>query len=991
MRIVIVVLLVAVAAAAGAVEPLFIDAALELDRRSGTGWRSDAPATVAERIVDLAETLPVGGAIHLPDGLVVGELDFRRVADDVQVTGGVGGPLVLGGGQEGIQLLFSRLDLRVDAGVARPLEKTRWGRPKDGSEDGPMRLLGAASAGRIRSVAAGYADSRILDPEARPLSGLLAMFCEGGIRIEQDVKHCAWICGANAFGKRTVTARARVDDSLFLWFGINWPFQDYNAHLDPKRAGTDWLDNAQLDMDLKGGGEGTRLYVMVETNYGNPGPGVVLRNAKGVALYQGTTERASSQGPGVYWLDNCERVQLGLRGINAFARTDHYARCAMPSHDITISGGRGNILHGVRFWGHSQKESVVNTDPNLQVWACSFQFETKGLDAAGVTRFAVNPGDQVTSREWLADRRGAFGEYADWQVAEWRKMFKVPEGDPAEQSVRARYLAAFEKGRFHDVPLTAEREQALVVAGVDCTRGGAKLPPVPAPPAVPSTDAPRLERPIAFTQAATYGRALLDAGADPTGTKPSDDAFATLMFGATRAEVATWFAEADRHDAEYRRARGVKDQAAMDRAMKGITAVMDRFHPQVVTKDAKGKEQRNRPKRDRIEVPAGRFRLQQPLPLLTWSTLLGAGPDKTTLFTDDPAIDVVQRLGQGGGGTIGNLAIEGGRAGLVFLGADHHDPVSPTNHAYVAGANLFNIRFTGQSFAGIWVGNDQPDVMGGAEHDQNKYVQLVFEDTGDYGIYMNQNMLDKWLLLNSEFRGQRKAGVRLRFNNVIKGAVVGCTFENINGPGFDCFGGNPEISYTPSLLFMDQCRFVECGSSTEPALEMGHSTLSALCHTTVRTASRPIASGIRSAAQIYDEVDVDVGLQAGAAAVEMRAARDISTARANGHTVRNMTANGPLRFINDGNARLDGYAATMKKVRASVAERQALGHAVPTPPPINFDANPLQHERPPASGWNNPFFFHACRFGDVALPHTLVNADTAAGTPKQTIQLPPGH
>lgn len=988
MRVVAIALLIAASPAVRAVEPAFINAARELDMRCGSGWRSEPPAAIARRLTGLAESLPIGGAIHMPDDLAIGELDFRGVADGVQITGGVGGPLVLGGGQDGIQLLFSRLDLRVDAGLARPLEKTRQGGLAGGSMDGRMRLLGAAPAGRLRAVASGYAESRVLDPEARPMTGLLAMFCEGGIRIEQDVKHCAWICGANAFGKRTVTARARVDDSLFLWFGINWPFQDYNAHLDPKRAGNDWLDNTQFDMDLKGGGEGTRLYVMVETNYGNPGPGVVLRNAKGVALYQGTTERASSQGPGVYWLDNCERVQLGLRGVNAFARTDHYARCAMPSHDITISGGRGNILHGVRFWGHSQEESIVNSDPDLQVWACSFQFETKGLDAPGVLRFAVNPGDQIPVSDWLADRKEAFGEYADWQLAEWRKMFKVPAGDPAEPRIRERYLAAFAKGRFHDVPLTAAREEALVVAGVDCTRAGAKLPPVPPPPAVPPTDAPRLERPIAFTQENDYGRALLEAGADPSGKKPSDDAFAKVMFNTTRAEVARWLAEADRHDAEFRRARATKDQAAMDRAMQGITAVMNRFDPEVVTTDAKGKEKRSRPKRGRLEVPAGRFRLTQPLPLLTWSTLLGAGPDKTTLFTDDASIDVVQRLGQRGGGTIGNLTIQGGRAGLVFLGADHHDPVSPTRHAYAAGVNVFNIRFTGQAFAGIWVGNDQPDVMGGSEHDQDKYVQLVFENTGDYGIYMNQNMLDKWLLLNSEFRGQRKAGVRLRFNNVIKGAVVGCTFENIAGPGFDCFGGNPEISYTPSLLFMDQCRFLECGSATEPALDMGHSTLSALCHTTVRTASRPIACGIRSAAQIYDEVEVDVSLPAGAAAVEMRAARDITTARANGHTVRRVTANGPLRFINDGNSQPEMYAPTMKKVLASVKERQALGHDVPTPKPINFDANPMQHERPPASGWNNPFFFHACRFGELALPHTLVNADTASGEAATTIELP---
>lgn len=76
--------------------------------------------------------------------------------------------------------------------------------------------------------------------------------------------------------------------------------------------------NTQLHFNLHGGGQGTRLYEMIETSYGNPGPTAVFENAKGLAIYHGSTERGSSQGPGVYHLKNCEGVQLGLRGINAF-------------------------------------------------------------------------------------------------------------------------------------------------------------------------------------------------------------------------------------------------------------------------------------------------------------------------------------------------------------------------------------------------------------------------------------------------------------------------------------------------------------------------------------------------------------------------------------------------------------------------------------------------------------------------------------------------
>ncbi len=965
-RFLIAVLLSFLPPAAWAEPPVFIDAEVSLEQRFGASWTRVGGPDLSAEIVRLAESLPPGGAIHLPKSVASGELDFRRIADDVQITGGRDGAIILGGGQEGIQMLFSGLTLQVDQGIKRPLEKLR-----------PVQL-----------VALDFKDVSAFDKSGKPMSGLLAMFCDGGIHVNSDVKDCAWICGTNAFGEQTVTADARLDNSLFLWFGLNWNFKDYNAHLDPKRQGLDWSKHTQMHMNLHGGGQGTRFYVMVETNYGNPGSGVILENAKGVALYQGTTERGSSQGPGVYHLKNCENVQLGLRGINAFARTDHYFRCAMPSHDLTIEGGKGNILHGVRFWGHAMDETIVSSDPSLQVWACSFQFETKGIEAPGILRFAVNPGDQLPDKAWLAAHEGKFSEYADWQIGEWRKQFKVPAGDPAEAGVRKQYLERFARGRFHDTPMTAAREQALVVNGTDCTKAGVNLPAVPAPPAVPATDAPRLERPLAFTQAAGFGKALLDAGADPTGKQASDDAFAKVMYGTTRAEVTKWMTEGDELDAAFRKARAAKDNEGMDRAKKGLDALMLMFRPEIVTKDDKGKDRKSLAPREAIELPAGRFRLAHPLLMVTWTTMFGAGPDKTTLFTDNAENIVIRRLGPQGGGTIANLTVQGGRAGIAFLGADHHDPVSPTRHSYVAGSNVFNIHFKDQSFAGLWVGNDKPDVMGGAEHDQNKYVQITFENTGDYGIYMNQNMLDKWLCLNSTFHGQKKAGVRIRFNNVIKGAVIGCRFENITGPGFDCFGGNPEISYTPSLLFMDQCEFIECGNATEPALEMGHATLSALCHTTVKTASREIACGVRSAAQIYDEITVDVKLPAGAPAVQMRAARDISTARANGHTVRKFTASGQLTFVNDSNTRLEQYDATMKKVIASARERQALGHDVPAPGPINFDNNPLQHTRPPASGWNNPFFFHQCVFGEEKLPHHLVNADTMAGKAINSIALP---
>ncbi|MBA4192503.1 MAG: hypothetical protein C0467_31430 [Planctomycetaceae bacterium] len=343
--------------APGVERPAFIDAESALEARFGPAWADQPTEQIARELVSLAESLPVGGAIDLPITGPCGTLDFRRVADDVQVTGGWGGTIVFGGGQCGLQLMFSRCDQFIAEGVARPASK--------------LRTPGES----VAFVSARGGPGEVFGPRVEPATDLFALFNRGAIRIKADVKNCAWICGDNAFGKRTVTAEARVDGSLFLWLGLNWPFLDYNAHWNPKNAKRDWAkENAQLWFDLKGGGKGTRLYELIETNYGNPGSGAVFLNCKDLAVYHGSTERGSSQGPGVYWLKDCERVQLGIRGINAFGSNNGDPRAADAARDITIEGGRGNILHAMRTWSNANEVSLWNSDPELQQWMVGSQY-----------------------------------------------------------------------------------------------------------------------------------------------------------------------------------------------------------------------------------------------------------------------------------------------------------------------------------------------------------------------------------------------------------------------------------------------------------------------------------------------------------------------------------------------------------------------------------------------------------------------------------------
>ena len=896
----------------------FVDAEQVLCQRLGAELRRLPPEQVCRAIVALAEALPEGGAIDLPWSVPCGTLDFRRVANHVQITGGHGGRLILAGGQKGIQLLFAALDTTIEP------------------PDHPGPALAAAD----------FKDIRLFDPVG-PATDLLGLFCTGSIEINSDVRHCAWICGNNAFGRKTVTAQARVDDCLFLWFGINWAFSDYNAHLDPANKGRNWLGNAQMWMNCKGGGQGTRMYLMVETNYGNPGPGVVLENCTGMALYHGATERGSAQGPGLYWLKNCRAVQLGLRRI--FCATRGGGKAAVPTHDITIDGGRGNILHVFSGFGNAMQESCVNSDPELQLWSASFDYETRGLDGPGILAFCFTPfanKPEGTALEGIRQR-------LDRTVARNLRERRIPATDGS----KARMAELILSGRDVWTPINARHEVTFRIGADDLTKGlkklsgGRKLPP---PPSIPATNAPRLRRPIAFTQAPGFGKALLDAGADPTGAKPSDDAFARLLYGMSRKELDALLDKAAKADADARAARARKDKAAEKTARARIEEVMETIHPRD-PKSGKGQ----RVKRPRIEVPPGTFLLTRPLVLQGYGSIWGAGPDKTVLKA---GADVPCVIDQNTRGTMANFTIDGGRVGIAITGADHNDHVSPTLAAYVAGENYYNITFRNQTFAGVHVGTDDPAIMGGSEFDQNKFVDLRFEDTGNYGIYINTGMLDKWLCLGCEFTGQRQAGISVKFNNLIHGGVIGCSFRDIDGPGLDFMGGNPHLAFRPYVVMVDQCEFIECGSAERPAVDYGNGELTAFTRCTIRTKSKKIRCGYIGGAQHVQDVTVDVTLADGGSAMLLRAVRQGQTARANGHILRGVKAAGPVGFINDANAHNPLYRKEMERKAKSIE--------------INWDSNAAAAHLAPPNGWVHPFVLYQCDLGGRHYAYSLLNVDT---------------
>ena len=876
-----------------AIPELFGD---ELMVKQGRGMAPN-PKT-ADAIIALAERLPEGGALHL--GRFGGRLDFRRIKNNLAVTGGGRGSLILGAGQKNIQLLMTRPSLSVQPGV-------------EGMGD-------------------------------EPLSGLTALMGHCG-RISSDIRDSAFIASVNAWAVRGFVAEARVDNCLFLWFSTNWTHADYNAHLgkpDPNW----WKKNCQVHFDLKGGGKGTRVYLMIETNYGNPGTGVWLENCNGLAMYHGATERGSSQGPGLYYLKNCENVQLGLRRI--FPGTRGGGGAAMPTHALTIEGGRGNILHVFSDFANSYRESLVNSDRSLQLWGASFDYEVKGASGNDILRFACTPRNGMPEGADLEEA----AKLAEQQAAKWVKERNRKSGLPDTPENVEQLKKLLREGRDRWWPINARHEETFLYGSDDLTQGPGKLTKgqrLPPPPSIPATDAPTKFRPLYYTQEDDFGRALLKAGADPTGKKPSDDAFAQVMYGTTSDEVARLIALAQKGDP-----KGVDGLFPIDTKRSTAKRTFRLAHPP-------------------LHVPAGTFLLTKTLHFGSGGSrsglgsMIGAGPDKTVLKFQGDIIGIKHWHR----GTMANFAVEGGRVGLAVTGADHHAKAGPFQKSYIAGANYYDLTFRNQTFCGLHIGNDDPEVMGGAEFDQNKFVNLKFYNTGDYGIYMNNNMTDKWLCMGSEFVGQKQAGISIKFNNLIHGGVYSSRFQNIDGPGIDFMGGNVLYMYRPYIVMVEQCDFIECGTEEQPCLDYGYGELMSLTRCNITTKEKAVKCGYIGSAQHYEDVKIDVKLADGGAAMVLRGVRHGATARTNGHILRGVTANGPVVWVNDANSQNEHYRKTWEHLGREFGEGGSL--------PIKWDVNPAAGELAPPNGWVHPFIFYKCQFGEKRYEYSLINADVDAG------------
>ncbi|HUS90214.1 MAG TPA: hypothetical protein VM695_00145 [Phycisphaerae bacterium] len=109
----------------------------------------------------------------------------------------------------------------------------------------------------------------------------------------------------------------------------------------------------------------------------------------------------------------------------------------------------------------------------------------------------------------------------------------------------------------------------------------------------------------------------------------------------------------------------------------------------------------------------------------------------------------------------------------------------------------------------------------------------------------------------------------------------------------------------------------------------------------------------------------------------LRAVRNGTTARANGHTLRDVRASGPVAFLNDANAHNEHSEPT--RVKRGIGRGRD----------IDWDGNPAAHRYPPPNGWVHPFVLHRCAFGPKRYEYSLLNVDPAANKVRQEIDLSP--
>jgi len=623
-----------------------------------------------------------------------------------------------------------------------------------------------------------------------------------------------------------VTTYSNIRNTAFLYFSYN---------IGGSNCGTG-IQRTDPMVIFGGPMTNSRVYHMVETTYGMKVPSVIFQEVQGPFHFLvGDTERP---GPATeqYKLIECSKVVLGTHRL--YGGTECNSGC--PDIGFYAEGGEDNCFFYSQEISKSKRGLVASNEKNLQVWGMFTEMAQEVPEDALVAFCSPN------------------GYGADYQ---WCNK------NPGKQ------------GAWHE-PVEIQDEIIFKYKGVDLSNpdnSGSVTPPKPpefmptnvAKPALGKMMQPR------YLNKARRGTAVLAAGADPTGKRPSDQAFAKVLQSQGRLELPEGIFLINSTielDVDY------ADNKGLDKLLEGAG------------------ERRTVVRMARKDIPAVKF------------VSKSSGLHKTANLNEDPD----QKL-QG----ISDVTIDGGKWGIDLT------------CFYKAAMRFVNVTITNSSQAGIVSGDGKfdnfvqtfPGCENNKEFDQNRFINVKCINTGDYGFFSNLCMIDKQFFLNCHFENLNKAGIAANFTHMWNASVLQCTFKNINGPGLDVYtihsqpgAGGKHDGYTPHCSSIESCEFIECGSETRGAIDFGWIESGSITNSKVIIKNKPWKFAIQGVVNICQNVIIDVDgskMIDGGAAVALRHNRRAHNSRTTGSVLHKVTGlngeavNGPIAFVNDVNSIVD--------------------------------------------------------------------------------------
>lgn len=540
--------------------------------------------------------------------------------------------------------------------------------------------------------------------------------------------------------------------------------------------------------------DGGKWLFAIEAEQGAHCPAVRVQNSNRLQLYSGSTEGDNHETGAVYYLENCTEVVLGMRRL--FSNHSGGGWNGLPLMSLAIDGGSGNIIHNLVDIANPKTFSLMSTDPNLQIWQSFFEDPTQIQD--GTFQFMV-------THEGMINADNTWTE-----------------------------------------PAMVDKEVVLQRGGVDLVASSS--PDVPVPPAFdmqpwmsqgPSLPKRAFDKPHvrAFRADPTFGADLLQAGADPTGRRASDDAFASMLDSRNTITVAP---------GTYRLARPL---ALLSNGRNRVVSILG---------SGRGSTRIVAPTTDRAA-----------LDLTPAASLSKVSADCETAATAMVVVD--------------GVTLEGGENGVLV----------PEGVSVV----MSDFAIEGFSKAGIVNATEQINVPAeegvSCDGDSHCNDMHLYENGsisgGQYGIYY-AGFADKQGIRNITFSGHSDAGVFARNTNLFHGWITNCTFENIDGPGVDLSGGldlTPNYGYyTQWVTMIENCAFIECGSAERAALDYGYTDINMLCNSRITTTGKTIKYGFLGSAAELSNVEINVN--ASVASLALRNCRGTEASRTPGsilHTV----------------------------------------------------------------------------------------------------------